>query len=66
MLPMLVPSAIALFVMSFISGWNNYEATLLYMKAYKAPAAVIDGEKAKLAKYLEVRESLKVALAKLG
>ena len=32
----------------------------------KAPAAVIDGEKAKLAKYLEVRESLKVALAKLG
>ena len=34
MLPMLVPSAIALFVMSFISGWNNYEATLLYMKAY--------------------------------
>ena len=34
MLPMLVPSAIALFVMSFISGWNNYSATLLYMKAY--------------------------------
>ena len=32
----------------------------------KAPAAVIEGEKAKLAKYLEVRESLKVALAKLG
>ncbi len=32
----------------------------------KAPAAVIDGEKAKLAKYLEVRESLKVALAKLS
>ena len=32
----------------------------------KAPAAVIYGEKAKLAKYLEVRESLKVALAKLS
>ena len=32
----------------------------------KAPAAVIDGEKAKLAKYLEVRESLKVAHAKLS
>jgi len=32
----------------------------------KAPAAVIDGERAKLAKYLETRESLKVAIAKLG
>ena len=32
----------------------------------KAPAAVIEGEKAKLKKYLEVRESLTVALAKLG
>ena len=32
----------------------------------KAPAAVIEGEKAKLKKYLEVRESLSVALAKLG
>ena len=32
----------------------------------KAPAAVIDGERAKLAKYLEVRESLTAALAKLG
>nr|MBE6545579.1 valine--tRNA ligase [Oscillospiraceae bacterium] len=32
----------------------------------KAPAAVIDGERAKLQKYLEVRESLTVALAKLG
>ena len=32
----------------------------------KAPAAVIDGERAKLAKYLETRESLKAALAKLG
>ncbi len=32
----------------------------------KAPAAVIDGERAKLKKYLEVRESLKIALAKLG
>ena len=32
----------------------------------KAPAAVIDGERAKLKKYLEVRESLAAALAKLG
>ncbi len=32
----------------------------------KAPAAVIEGEKAKLQKYLEVRESLTVALAKLN
>ena len=32
----------------------------------KAPAAVIEGEKAKLKKYLEVRESLTVALSKLG
>ena len=31
----------------------------------KAPAAVIEGEKAKLAKYLEVRESLTLALEKL-
>ena len=31
----------------------------------KAPAAVIEGEKAKLQKYLEVRESLTIALAKL-
>jgi valyl-tRNA synthetase len=31
----------------------------------KAPKAVIDGERAKLAKYLEVRESLIAALAKL-
>ena len=32
----------------------------------KAPAAVIDGEKAKLNKYLETREALKAAIAKLG
>ncbi len=32
----------------------------------KAPAQVIEGERAKLAKYLETREALKVALAKLG
>ena len=31
----------------------------------KAPAAVIEGERAKLAKYREVRESLKAALEKL-
>ena len=32
----------------------------------KAPAAVIDGERAKLKKYLEVKEALTMALAKLG
>ena len=32
----------------------------------KAPAQVIEGERAKLKKYLETRESLKSALAKLG
>ena len=32
----------------------------------KAPAQVIEGERAKLAKYLETREALKVALARLG
>jgi valyl-tRNA synthetase len=32
----------------------------------KAPAAVIEGEKAKLKKYLEVREALKASLAKLS
>ncbi len=32
----------------------------------KAPAAVIEGEKAKLKKYLEVRESLTIALSKLN
>jgi valyl-tRNA synthetase len=31
----------------------------------KAPAAVIEGERAKLAKYLETREALAAALAKL-
>ncbi len=32
----------------------------------KAPAQVIEGERAKLAKYLETREALSAALAKLG
>ena len=32
----------------------------------KAPAAVIEGERAKLAKYIECREALTAALAKLG
>ena len=32
----------------------------------KAPAQVIEGERAKLAKYLETRASLAEALAKLG
>ncbi len=34
MLPMLVPSAISLFIMLFISNWNNYEYTNLYMRDY--------------------------------
>ena len=32
----------------------------------KAPAAVIEGERAKLKKYLETREALAAAIAKLG
>jgi valyl-tRNA synthetase len=32
----------------------------------KAPAAVIEGERAKLAKYLETREALALAISKLG
>ncbi len=34
MLPMAMPSISALFVMQFITGWNDYESTLLYMNAY--------------------------------
>ena len=34
MLPMVIPSASALFVMSFISSWNDYESTILYMSQY--------------------------------
>lgn len=34
MFPMAAPSIIALFVMTFITGWNDYEGTLLYMKDY--------------------------------
>lgn len=34
MLPMAKPSISALFIMSFITGWNDYESTLLYMNAY--------------------------------
>lgn len=34
MLPMAIPSLAALFVMAFISGWNSYESTILYMKKY--------------------------------
>ncbi|MCQ2742535.1 MAG: ABC transporter permease subunit [Bacilli bacterium] len=34
MMPMVIPSASALFVMSFISSWNDYESTLLYMSKY--------------------------------
>lgn len=34
MLPMALPSVSALFVMSFISAWNDYESTILYMSKY--------------------------------
>ena len=34
MLPMALPSIAALFVMSFISAWNDYESTILYMPHY--------------------------------
>lgn len=34
MLPMVIPSISALFVMSFISSWNDYESTILYMSQY--------------------------------
>lgn len=34
MFPMALPSVSALFVMAFISGWNSYESTILYMKDY--------------------------------
>lgn len=34
MFPMAVPSMAALFIMSFISNWNNYDGTLLYMTEY--------------------------------
>ncbi len=34
MLPMARPSISALFIMQFISGWNDYESTLLYMNGY--------------------------------
>ncbi len=31
---MVIPSSIALFVMLFISNWNNYEYTVLYMDKF--------------------------------
>ena len=34
MFPMAVPSMMALFVMTFISSWNDYATTLLYMTKY--------------------------------
>lgn len=34
MLPMAIPSISALFVMSFIGSWNDYESTILYMMEY--------------------------------
>ncbi len=34
MLPMLIPSAISLFIMLFIGNWNNYEYTNIYMRDY--------------------------------
>ncbi len=34
MLPQVLPSIIALFVMQFITAWNDYESTAAYMAAY--------------------------------
>lgn len=34
MFPMVLPSASALFVMSFIASWNDYESTILYMPKF--------------------------------
>lgn len=34
MFPMALPSISALFVMSFIAAWNDYESTILYMPKY--------------------------------
>lgn len=34
MFPMALPSVSALFIMSFIGGWNDYENTYLYMQKY--------------------------------
>lgn len=34
MLPMAVPSMMALYIMSFIANWNEYENTLLYMTRF--------------------------------
>ena len=34
MFPMALPSVSALFIMSFIAGWNDYESTLLHMNKY--------------------------------
>lgn len=34
MLPQVLPSIIALFVMQFITAWNDYESTLAYMRDY--------------------------------
>lgn len=34
MFPMAVPSMMALFIMSFITSWNDYSTTLLYMTKY--------------------------------
>lgn len=34
MFPMALPSVAALFVMNFITSWNDYESTILYMSDY--------------------------------
>ncbi len=34
MLPQVLPSIVSLFVMQFISAWNDYESTAAYMKKY--------------------------------
>lgn len=43
MLPMALPSIAALFVMSFISAWNDYESTILYMTEYPNLAYAVYG-----------------------
>jgi raffinose/stachyose/melibiose transport system permease protein/N-acetylglucosamine transport system permease protein len=43
MLPMALPSIAALFVMSFISAWNDYESTILYMTKYPNLAYAVYG-----------------------
>ena len=45
---------------------DDFLELCLRIPRWKAPKAVIDGERAKLSKYIETRETLKAAIAKLG